>query len=430
MSTADSSTAAQAAATAPTLPERGISARLGALRYPAYRRYWFGSIASVGGFNLNVLAQGILVFKLTGSPLDLGLVGAATAVPTIVVNLFGGVLADRFDRRKLLMATQVALAALLALLATLDATGAIEVWHIYVIAAITGLVTGVDWPIRTSMFAALIERKAMMSAVALNSVLWQGSRVVIPTVGGNLIALFGTAPIFYLASGGFVTMFLLLVGLHVPQADRSMLRNPWREFVDGVKYIAGTRLFAVLIPLTFANMFFGLTYIQLMPAYADLFGGGPRELGYLFSSAGVGAVAGTLLVSRLSSRRRMGWMILGGSFVFATLTVLVAFSPAYLSSMALLLVAGVFNSVFFINSMTALQMRVPDQLRGRVMGIHGITFSLIPLGGLFGGAIADTWNVRIAIAVGAIVLAVIVAAVTATQRELRELDGNRLAESG
>ena len=123
-------------------------------------------------------------------------------------------------------------------------------------------------------------------------------------------------------------------------------------------------------------------------------------------------------------------MILGGSFVFAALIVLVAFSPAYLSSMALLLVAGIFNSVFFINSMTALQMKVPDHLRGRVMGIHGITFSLIPLGGLFGGAIADTWDVRIAIAVGAIVLAVIVTAVAATQREVRELDGNRLAEGG
>lgn len=382
----------------------------------------------MGGFNLNVLAQGILVFRLTGSPLDLGLVGAATAIPTILLNLFGGVLADRFDRRKLMMFTQAILAGLLALIATLDLTGVVEVWHIYVIAAFTGIVTGIDWPIRTSMFAVLIGRDVMRSAVALNSVLWQGSRVVIPTVGGNIIAAFGTASTFYLAAGGFVVMFFLLLGMHIPRTDTSKLRKPWQELADGIQYILKTRLFAVLIPLTFANMFFGLTYVQLMPAYANLFNGGPRELGYLLTSTGIGAVIGTLLVGKIGNRSRLGWMIIGSLFVSTSLTLLFAFSPTYFLSITLLLFTGMFNSVFLINSMTALQMRVPDRLRGRVMGIHGITFSLIPLGGLFGGAIADTWGIRIAIAVGAIVLATIVTGVAFTQREVRQLDMDHFDE--
>jgi MFS family permease len=185
--------------------------RFGALRHPPFRRFWFGSIAAVGAFNINQLAQGVLVYDLTGSALDLGTLGLVTAAPTIVVTLFGGVLADRIDRRRLLMWTQTALALLLGILATLVATGVIEVWHVYVIAFLTGLATGLDWPIRSAMFPSLVKDKSqMMSAVALSSVLWQGSRIIIPTTGGFVIAAFGTALTFYIAAGAFVVMFITL----------------------------------------------------------------------------------------------------------------------------------------------------------------------------------------------------------------------------
>lgn len=428
MNTATPSPAGETAATATAArtEQGGVLARLGALRYPMYRRFWLGSLAAVGGFNLIVLAQGVLVFDLTGSPLDLGLVGAATAVPAILITLFGGVLADRLDKRRLLMATQVILATLLALLATLDATGVIEIWHVYAIAALTGLVTGLDWPVRQAIFTRLIERKALGSAVALNSILWQGSRMVVPTVGGFLIAWFGTATVFYLASASFVVMLLVIASLRISKTPALRGRNPLRDLVEGVNYIRKTRLFAILIPLTFANHFFGMTYIQLMPAYADLFDGGPRELGYLFTAAGVGAVTGTVLIGRLQGGRRLGWMIVGGPLAFAAFVTLFAMSPVYLMSMLALFAAGVFSAVFLISSMTVLQLRVPEELRGRVMGIHGITFSMIPLGGFFGGVLADAWSVRIAIAAGAVILALIVAAVAATQQEVRNLDGRRL----
>lgn len=414
-------------AVVPKAEQGGFLARLGALRYPMYRRFWLGSIAAVGGFNLIVLAQGVLVFDLTGSPLDLGLTGAATAVPTILVTLFGGVLADRLDKRRLLMTTQAVLAVLLATLATLDATGVIKVWHVYVIAALTGLVTGLDWPVRQAIFTRLIELRVLGSAVALNSILWQGSRMVVPTLGGILIAWFGTAIVFYLGSIAFVIMLLVLISLRVSSTVSLRPRNPLRDLMEGIDYIRRTRLFFVLIPLTFANYFFGMTYIQLMPAYVDLFDGGPREIGYLFTIVGIGAVIGTVLTGRLQGGRRLGWMIMGAPLAFAGFVTLFAISPNYPVAAITLFAAGIFSSVFLISSMTVLQIKVPEELRGRVMGIHGITFSMIPLGGFFGGVLADIWGVRIAIAAGAAVLIVIIGAVAACQQQLMKLDGRRSA---
>lgn len=398
-------------------------------------------MAAVGGFNMNQLAQGVLIFDLTGSPLTLGILGAATAGPTILATLFGGVLADRLDRRKLLAATQLVLAATLGLLATLVATGFIEVWHIYAIAVVSGLATGLDWPARNAMFPSLIGDKAdMMSAVAMSSILWQGSRVVVPAFGGLLISAFGTATVFYIAAAAFMVMFFTLMSLRVPDPPARVVRNPFREFLEGVDYIRKTRIFAILIPLTFANMFFGMMYYQLMPAYVDIFGGGPSEIGFLFTAVGIGSVSGTFIVGKFQSAPRLGWIMLGGTFIFAIIILLFALAPSYFIAMGLAAIAGVFNSIFLISSMTVMMVRVPDTLRGRVMGIHGITFSLIPMGGLFGGLIAAAVplgsldyfvdGVRLAIATGAIILGALVILIAATQREIRTLDGRDLAEGG
>ena len=386
---------------------------------------------AVGAFNMTQLAQGVLIFDLTGSALNLGIVGAATAGPTILVTLFGGVLADRVDRRKLLAATQLVLAAMLGLLATLVATGVIEVWHVYAIAVVSGLATGLDWPTRSAMFPSLIDDKAdMMSAVAMSSILWQGSRVIVPTFGGLLIAAFGTATVFYIAAAAFVVMFFTLMGLRMPEPPARVIRNPFREFIEGVQYIRKTRIFAILILLTFANMFFGMMYIQLMPAYVDIFGGGASKIGFLFTAVGIGSVSGTFLVGKFQSAPRLGWIMLAGTFAFSMIILLFALSPSYFLAMGLAVAAGIFNSVFVISSMTVIQVKVPDALRGRVMGIYSITFSLISMGGLFGGIIASGSSVRVAIGTGAIILAAIVLFVAATQREARMLDGRDLAEGG
>ena len=157
-----------------------------------------------------------LVFELSGSALDLGLLGAATALPTIAATLAGGLVADRFNRRNVLIVTNLMAAALLAALSLLDAMGVVRVWHVLVVAGLLGMVHGFDLPARISIFTALIEPYQMMSAVALNSILWQATRMVLPALGGILIALGGTAVVFVLCSTGFIVMVLVLVALAVP----------------------------------------------------------------------------------------------------------------------------------------------------------------------------------------------------------------------
>ena len=172
----------------PTGLRTRVATKFGALSNPKYRRYWLGSLASVGAIQIVTMAQGwLIVDKLGGSELDVGVLGGATAVPTILVSLFGGVFADRVDRRKLIMGVSAASTALLMLLAILDATSTIMIWHVVVIASVQGLVMGFDGPVRSSYFPLLIERKHMTSAVVLGTVMWQFSRLVTPIMGGFII---------------------------------------------------------------------------------------------------------------------------------------------------------------------------------------------------------------------------------------------------
>ena len=404
--------------------------RLGALHSPLYRRYWLGSLASIGATQLLILGMGWLVFDLSGSPLKLGVLGAAGAVPQILVSLFGGVVADDLDKRRVLMVTSLVIALLLMLLTVLDFSAVVEDWHVISIAALIGLTSGFDWPARQAYFPSLIERRHMMSAVALNSVLWQGTRMIIPAIGGIVIAIYGTAVVFLAASLGFFAMFLALTTL--PVGHRVSARgSSLQRFVEGFRFIASTKVFAVLIPLTFIATFFGVSYIQLMPAFADILGVGERGFGFLVSASGVGSVTGTALVLGFQHSRRLGWLILGSSVCSAL--ALLAFGAAtglageiahaYRYALSFVFLAALFNSIYLVSSMTVLQMRVPDELRGRVMGIHGITFSLIPLGALFGGAVASAFTPPAAVAVGASILLVSVLSVAVMQRDIRSLDG-------
>lgn len=404
--------------------------QLGALHSPLYRRYWLGSMASIGATQLLVLGEGWLVFDLSGSPLKLGLLGAAGAIPQILVTLFGGVLADRLDKRKVLMITSLIISTLLLILAALDFTGVVEVWHVIVIAALIGLTSGFDWPARHAFFPSLIDRKHMMSAVALNSVLWQGTRMVMPAIGGIVIAVSGTAVIFLAAAGGFFTMFLVMssfdIGHRVVQQGKSL-----QQFVEGLRFIGSSKLFATLIPLTWIVSFFGVSYIQLMPAFAEILAVGERGFGFLLSASGVGSVTGTVFVVFVQKTRRLGALILAGALCSAL--ALIGFGivtgyaedtqNAYGIAICFVFLASLFNSMYLISSMTVLQMRVPDALRGRVMGIHGITFSLISLGALFGGSVAAAFSAPIAVAAGASIVIVAVLSVAATQSQVRRLKG-------
>lgn len=410
-----------------------------ALAAPQYRRFWFGSLASVGATQLLIIGQGVLVFDISGSEFLLGLAGAVTGIATIVVTLFGGVLADRVNKRLLLMVTSLMVAGLLFLLAILDVTDVVRVWHVVAIASAIGVVVGFDSPARQSIFPLLIERRdQMMSAVALNSVVWQGTRIVVPAIGGFALAYFGTHSVFFAGAVGFALMFFIMMTVRVDEGERGPARNALMELWEGVRFVASNRLFAVLIPVTYANMFFVVSYMQLIPVFADAYAGqSDQALGFLFGLAGVGSITGTFAVGRIRAYLPVGWLMIIGSSVGSM--AIIAFgvwthfgpdpsgyanpiiSPMFLLSAALMFIAGTFNSMFLISSMTVLQLRVPSALRGRVMGIYVMTFSFIGVGGLLTGGVAQLVNASFAVAASAAVMLTMMVIVVVMQPVLRGL---------
>lgn len=397
-----------------------------ALGTPAYRRYWLGSLSSVGGMQLLTIGQGWLVFELTNSPIDLGWLGAASALPNVVMGLFGGALADRLDKRVVLRATALMNAALIFVLAILDFSGVVTVGHVLTIAALQSLVSGLDWPARSAIYPLLIDRAHMMSAVALNSIVWQSTRMVMPAIGGALLAVTDTAVLFALAGCGMLCMAWVVHRLDV-HAPGNSTGNALEHTLDGLRFIRDNQLFLMLMLVAFTAMFFGTSYVSLMPAFATLLGAGSEGYGVLLSASGVGSLLGTFISGIVQRDQRSGsaMLLCAGAFapcimVFATITAFADVLPgAYWMALPFVLAAAALSSVFNIVSMTIMQLRVPDALRGRVMGVHGISFSFMSLGALFTGALAEPLGTPLATIVAASVVVVVVGWVALTQSVVR-----------
>ena len=385
-----------------------IVKRYPAFGYPLYRRWWTASFCSVGATQLVTLGMGWLVYQLSGSAMDLGILGAAAAIPNVAVSLFGG-----------------ALVGLLLLLALLDYTGVVRVWQVWLIAGLIALIQGIDWPARQSLYPHLIERDSMLSAVALNSFLWQSTRMLMPALGGLLIAIADTWLIFKLAAVGFLYMLYVIVGLRVElPIERS--ESTLRQVATGIRFILETPVFKWLIALSFSTMFFVWAYMQLMPAYADLLGAGETGYGMLLSATGLGSVLGTLLIGAFPAGKRLGTVILGGALLSAL--VMYGFAamllvPSYYGALGFATLGSACSAAFMINALTVLQLEVPDKLRGRVMGIHAMTYSLMPLGGLVLGAMTDRIGATAALSASVSAFLLILLIVSLTQPVLHRLDG-------
>ena len=409
--------------------------RFDALTERDYRWFWLGSVVWGGGYQLFLLGTGWLVFRLSGSAMDLGYLGAAAAVPNMAVALFGGMLADRVDKRRLLIITSVLMAVLLALLAALDVAGRVTVGHVLAIVVVISAVTGLDWPARQSLFPSLIDRRHMMSAVALNSIVWQVSRMVLPALGGFIIALSDTWALFVLGAVGSLGMSWALVRIR-PRRGAATPGLGFAQLVEGFRFVVRTPLFATLIPLTYCCMFFGTSLLQIMPLFAELLGSGETGYGLLISASGLGSIIGTFLVVPYQGSPRLGWIMLAGLGAtafslqgFALVTGALATGPFGLGlALTATCAMGLFSTVYLISSMTVMQLNVPEQLRGRVMGLHGITYSLIPLGGLLAGFLAEVWSAPVAIGTNATLLLLAVICAAGAGPTLRQLDGAAMSE--
>ncbi len=403
-----------------------------ALRHKQFRNFWLGSFTSVGATQLQVMGLAWLVYELSESALMLGYLGAAMGLPAVLTTLFGGALADRVNKRRLLEVTSILTFLLLALLSWLDWSGHIEAWQVITIAGAISIVTGFDWPARQAIFPALIEREDMMSAVALTTVIWQATRMVMPALGGVVIAMADTWVLFSLCALGFFLMYLVLLNLEVKADPVAVKQSTWHQIREGMAFILTTRTFYVLLGLSYSVFFFGMIYMQLMPAFVDMLGVGEQGYGYLLSVTGFGAVTGTAISGALQSSHRLGMGMLLSAATFCLFIYLFAlvcflrFSGAYYVALLIIFSAAIFSSVFMVTSTTVLQLEVPDALRGRVMGFHAITYNMAPLGALMGGAIAEASNTSVAVSLMVTILLVLITWVLLTQKSIRKIDGQLL----
>ena len=394
-----------------------------ALQYRDYRIFWSGQVVSVMGFQMLIVTIGWLMYDITGSSLQLGLVGLSMAVPAIVLNLFGGVVADKVDPRRLIMIVQSLNAVAVGIMATLVLMGLVQPWHIMANAFIMGALGAFDQPSRQAIFPHLIDRRVMMNAVALNSMVWQGNRIVGPAIAGVLIAWVGAPLTLYLATAGFLVFVMFLSAVRMPRIPRSRSAAFFRDLLDGLSFVRKHHIFAFLLGMTFFNSFFGLSYVFLLPIFQkDILGVGPSGLGFLHAMSGIGAVTGTLIVASLRDFRNKGVVLVGGAIAFGTLLILFGYSNWFPVSLALVALAGMSTATYMILTQSTLQLLVPDQLRGRIMGLWGMTFNIMPLGGFYAGILASYIGAPSAVAIGGVAVIAFAVFGAARDRQVRRLD--------
>jgi MFS family permease len=398
---------------------------LSALRHRNYRLYWVGLLVAVLGWQFLTFTQLWLVYELTNSTLYLGAVGGVNGASAICLSLFGGVLADRVDKRKLIIFTQSTMAVLALILGALTITHLVNIWHVLVISALTGATSAFDNPTRQALIPYLIDdQRDLPNAVALSSGVWSATRAIGPALAGVLIAAGGPAVCFFITACGYGLMVVALFQLKVRELAKPLVRpGMLTSFKEGLSYIFSNKIFFNLIAITFLNSIFGMSFVYLLPVFAkDILAAGPSGYGFLMTAFGIGAICGVLIVATVSNRGRRGWVLLSGNILFCLMLIVFSLSKMFSASLALIALAGLFNSIYMTNVLTLLQSLVPNELRGRVMGIYSLTWSLMPLGGLQAGALADFIQVPIVVTIGGLITLCFALFVMVSNRQMRSIN--------
>jgi MFS family permease len=371
-----------------------------------------GQLVSLIGTWMQSVAQSWLVYRLTGSSVLLGTVGFAAQIPVFVLAPLGGLVADRYDRRKIVIATQAISMTLASILATLTFTGAIQVWHVMAIASTLGVVNAFDIPARQSFVPELVERADLPNAIALNSSMFNSARVVGPALAGVLVGAIGEAWCFAGNAASYIAVIAGLLSMRVrPFAPRE--HTPaLSHLTEGFRFIWTTRPIRVVLTLLGVMSIVGMPYTVLMPVFArEILHGGPSSLGALMASTGLGALTGALVLAGRKGFRGLGRLIGIAASCFGVSLFAFSFSRSLPLSLCLLFPVGLSMILQMASSNTLIQAMVPDRLRGRVMAVYSMMFmGMAPIGALSAGTAAAWIGAPAVVATGG-VIAVIAGAV-------------------
>jgi len=379
-----------------------------AFRHRNYRLFLSGQLISLVGTWMNNTAEGWLVYQLTGSKALLGVVAAASSGPMLFFSTFGGWVADRYPKRSVLVVTQAASMVLSLVLAYLVWSGHIQVWQIIVLALLGGVVMAFDMPARQSFVIEMTSREDLTNAISLNSSMVNGARIVGPSLAGIFMARFGIAACFLFDGLSFIAVIagLLLMRL-LPQVRVHKEGSAWAHSLEGFRYVRNNPRVLTILSLFAVVGIFGWSYSVLMPAFArDVLGLGEEAYGMLLSANGIGALIGALSVAGMGHRFTPRQLALSGVWIFSAMLLLFSLNQSLIAALPILAVSGFGMMLFFSTSNSALQTSVPDEMRGRVMGVWALVFGgMMPLGSLEAGVVAHAFGVPATIRVGALVCA-------------------------
>lgn len=376
---------------------------LRAFRHRNYRLFFGGQLVSLSGTWMQSVAQAWLVYELTHSAALLGLIGFAGQIPVFVFSAIGGTVADRLDRRRILLVTQTVAMVLAFILAGLTLEGWVQTWHVFLLAGLLGLVNAFDIPARQSFVIEMVGRDDLLNAIALNSSVINGARIVGPALAGVLIGLVGEGWCFllnglsYLAVIGGLFMMRLPIRSMAPRAGSAL-----SHIREGFHFAWHTGPIRALLLLLGLASLTGMPYMVLMPVFAaKILHGGPEGLGVLMAAAGAGALLGALTLAARRGVSGLGRWVAGAGMGFGLGLVAFSLSRVFWLSAFLLVPVGFFMMVQMASSNTLIQSMVPDSLRGRVMALYSMMLmGMAPFGALIAGILADRLTAPVVVALG------------------------------
>jgi len=391
-----------------------------ALQNRDYRWYWLYRLGGECVVNLNGVAQGWLVYQLTGSALALGWVGAGRAVASLLIAPWGGVLCDRMDRRTVLLWSRVITAASTLAVGVLVSVGAIRVWHVALATMVDGVMLALLTAAQQAIVSDLVGEKMVMNALSLNAVGLGITGLVFPAVSGVLITWIGVAGVYYISTGIYLLALLALRHLPASPVDRAGFEPPLRAMAEGLRYVVGSRLLAAMVAVALARFLFAMSYRTFMPKFADeVLRFDAAGLGLLLSAPGLGALVASVSVASLRDYRYKGLLLmitgLASGMVLVLLSVVRCVPLVFLLFAAL----GGLTNVLRILNQTIMQTYSTDRFRGRVMSLYGVAMGTGPLANVPMGALADAHGVPFVLAIQGGVLLAVFGALTA-QREVRK----------
>ena len=403
-------------------PDGYVARTFSAMRYPDFRLIWIGAFTSTIGTWMQTMAQAWVVYRLTNSALLLGFDAFLGTGPMLLFSLFGGVIADRVERRKIMLASQYLQMMFAIVLALLLWTNTIRIWHIFVMSFLTGSVQSFSGPAYASLLPLLVKREDVPNAVAMNSMQFNLARVIGPTIGGVAMAAWGAVACFALNAFSFVPIIIAYMIIKTPviRGESHERKGIMAEMKQGFAFVTGRNSLLILTFLSFVGTFLGMPMLTLFPVVADVFfHGGAKSYSQLLVAYGLGSFLGAVFVAASSHHARKAQLALTMQLGFAAL--LVAFAFTRLFPLSLVIAFGAGSCIVGVISLysSLVQLATADAMRGRVMSIFMLAFrGGMPLGSLAAGWITQKWSITAALAVNGIVLSIIALSFLSRGRQL------------